>query len=79
MVLALSLDLIEEFFLALFIRIVRLLLAHRDLRLSLQVCLEHLVVFARQRLNCNRDLLPEIVIAILAKRPHNHLFDRQHI
>jgi hypothetical protein len=74
-VFALGIDLIKEFFLALFISIICFFLGHWDLSLGLQILLEHCVVFSGECFNCDCNLLAEVIIAIFTEWPYNELLE----
>jgi len=78
-VLAASVDFVKEFLLALIVSLISFFLRHWDLSLSLQVLLEHLVVFSCQGFNGNRYLLSEVIIARFGERPHDQLLQGQDV
>jgi len=79
MVLAFSVDFVEELLLAFFISMIGLLLRHWDLCLTLKVVLEHLVIFSSQGFDSNSDLLAEVIIAVFGEGPNDKLFKWQNI
>ena len=74
-----SVNLIQEFLFALFISVASFFLRHCNFSLMFEILLKHLVVLTRQSFHSDCHLFPEVVVTVLAVRPHNQLLEGQNV